>query len=145
MVDNYPSMSVYTARISKIMGILVLMISAGGLLYFRSPEGAVFALGALLTCSHNVLKLHWIKHSVGKAASMDSAYGVNFIRGQGMLRMLFTLAVMVGAGFLMRIAFFGFPFLMGAVFGLLTMPLANYSMAFFVKKDYEKKGEDTDA
>jgi hypothetical protein len=143
-MDNHPTMDLYAARIARVMGLLFVIISAGGFVYHRSAEGAVFALGAAVCCAHNVLKVYWLKNSVAKATVMDAAYSVNFVRGQGMLRMLFTLAVLVGAGFLSQWDVLGLPFLVGAVFGMMAMPVANYSMAFFAKRDYGNKGESTD-
>jgi len=145
-MDNYPTMDLYVARIIRIIGILFICISAGGFIYFRSPEGAILAAGAAITCIHNGLKIFWLKNSVERATQIDPNLSVNYIRGQGMLRMLFTIAVLVGAGFLSGIEALGMPFLVGAIAGLLTQPIANYSMAFFAKKDYapQNNSEPTD-
>jgi hypothetical protein len=136
-MDTYPSIDLYTKRMSVIIGIAALVVIVGGFIYYRSPSALIFALGVLVTAAANVFKIIWLKKSVLAATYMDAAFAPNYIRGQGMLRMLFTLAVLVGAGFLSQVEFLGLPFLFGAVFGLLTMPAAAYSMAFFIKKDYK--------
>lgn len=141
-MQSYPTMNIYAQRMTRIICLMFVLISAGGLVYFWAAEeaeltaGAIFAGGVLVTCLHNILKLYWLKSSVAKAADVDPIYAANYVRGQGMLRMFFTLAVLVGAGFLSQIEALGLPFLLGAIFGLLTMPVAGYSMAFFAKGDY---------
>jgi len=143
-LDNFPSMELYARRMSLIIGIMFVIISAGGFIFFRSAEALIFSLGAAVTAAANVLKVYWLRNSVEKAAEVDVTYAANYVRGQGMLRMLFTLAVLVGAGFLSQLEMLGLPFLTGAIFGLLTMPIATYSMGFFARKDYkENEGANT--
>jgi len=137
-------MDTYTKRMTLIVGVATLVIVIAGAVYYRSLEALFFAGGAIFTAAANILKIYWLKRSVTVATSMDPAFAANYVRGQGMLRMLLTLAVLVGAGFLSQVEMIGFPFLFGAVFGLLTMPIAAYTMGFFVKKDY-KTAEGGDA
>jgi len=141
-MDNYPSMDLYAFRMTKIICLVFVLIVGGGFIYFQNMNGAVFALGAAISCASNILKIFWLKKSVTHATNIDTTYGVNYVRGQGMLRMLFTLVVLVGAGFLSQLEALGLPFLIGAIFGLLTMPLAGYSMGFFAR--YDNKGGTTD-
>jgi voltage-gated potassium channel Kch len=131
-------MQLYAKRMTLIISITFVIISAGGLAFFRSLDALIFNAGVLLTAGANVLKVYWLKSSVDKAAEVDTTYAANYVRGQGMLRMMFTLAVLVGAGFLSQLEVLGLPFLTGAVFGLLTMPIAAHSMGFFTHKDYKK-------
>jgi hypothetical protein len=143
-MDSFPSMDTYTKRMTIIIIVAALLVSIGGFIYFRSFEAFIFTAGTAVTAAANVLKTFWLKRSVSVATHMDPAFAPNYVRGQGLLRMLFTLAVLVGAGFLSLVETVGFPFLFGAVFGLLTMPVAAYSMSFFVKHDY-KPAEGGDA
>ena len=138
-MDNYPTMDVYAARMTKVVALVFVLISSGGFVYFQNINGFIFSTGAAVACASNILKIHWLKKSVERATALDSASGVNYVRGQGMLRMLFTLAILVGAGFLSQQEALGLPFLIGAIFGLLSMPVAGYSMAFFTSKDYATK------
>ncbi|MCL2501421.1 MAG: hypothetical protein FWE90_13955 [Defluviitaleaceae bacterium] len=132
----YPTMDTYAKRMTLIIGVTALAVIIGGVIYYRSIDALTFSLGTVTTACANLIKIFWLKRSVTVAAEMDPAYAPNYVRGHGMLRMLFTLAVLVGAGFLSQLDSLGFPFLFGAVFGLLTMPVAAYAMGFFVKKDY---------
>jgi hypothetical protein len=151
---NYPTMNTYAARMTKIIAVLLVLISLGGIIFFWVSgaattaqvltRGAIFAAGAFISCLHNILKLYWLKSSVTKATTLDPIYAANYVRGQGMFRMFFTLAVLVGAGFLSQIEALGVEFLIGAILGLLTMPLAGYSMMFFTKSDYAAERSNTD-
>jgi uncharacterized membrane protein YciS (DUF1049 family) len=136
-MGNYPSMDVYTKRMTRVVGGTSLLIVIGGIVYYFSFDAVIFAAGVIITALISVLKIYWLKRSVTIATDKDPVYAANYVRGQGMLRMLFTLAVLVGAGFVSTIEAIGYPFLFGAVFGLLTMPVAAYSMSFFIKKDYK--------
>jgi len=133
-MDPGPSMDLYVKRMSWVVCIISLTIVGGGVIFYRSPAVLVFALGVVLTAMLNLLKIRWIRHSIEKATEMEAAYGHMYIRGQGMLRMFLTLGVLVGVGFLSQLDVFGLPLLMGAVLGLLTMPVAAYSMALFKSK-----------
>jgi len=139
-MENFPSMETYAKRMSLVTCILIIIITAGGVVFYQSADALIFALGAMVCASSNIVKIYWLKKSVEKATDMESAYAPNYVRGQGMLRMLFTLAVLVGAAFLSQLEVLGFAFLFGAVFGLLTMPVAAYSMALFTRKDFNEKG-----
>ena len=148
-MNNFPSMDLYAARMTKIICLVFVLISGGGLIYFRGPSSAVFSLGAAILCVSNIFKVYWLKNTVDRATALDASMGSNFVRGQGMLRMLFTLAVLVAAGFLSQLEALGLPFLFGAILGLLSMPLAGYSMGFFARADYanstdSNKGADAD-
>jgi len=147
-MDNFPSMDLYAIRMTKMIGLAFILVAGGGFIYFRNMDGAIFALGAAVCCVSNIVKIYWLKNSVTRATAMDATYAVNYVRGQAMMRMLFTLAVLVGAGFLSQLEALGLPFLMGAIFGLLSMPLAGYSMSFFARRDYQNsnadKGDDAD-
>jgi len=148
-MDNYPTMDLYASRMTKVICLVFVIISGSGFLYFQSASSSfIFSMGAAIACVSNVLKIYWLKASVTRATALNSAYSANYVRGQGMLRMLFTLAMLVGAGFLSQLEALGLPFLAGAIFGLLSMPVAGYSMAFFARKDYaineSNEGANTD-
>ncbi|MCL2364940.1 MAG: hypothetical protein FWC71_09795 [Defluviitaleaceae bacterium] len=148
-MNNFPSMDLYATRMTKVICLVFVLISGGGLLFFRDSNSAVFSLGAAISCASNILKVYWLKNTVARATALDASMGSNFVRGQGMLRMFFTLAILVGAGFLSQMEALGMPFLVGAILGLLSMPLAGYSMGFFARADYmnnteSNKGADTD-
>jgi multisubunit Na+/H+ antiporter MnhG subunit len=143
-MEAYPSMATYTKRMTVVIGIASLLVVLGGVAFYRSVDAIIFALGVVITAALNIVKTNWLRHSVSKASDMDPAFAPNYVRGQGMLRMLFTLVVLVGAAFLSLLDVFGFPLLFGAVFGLLTMPVAAYSMAFFVRKDYPQRNEEAE-
>jgi len=137
-MDTGLSMELYVKRMSMMVSIVSLVIVVGGAVYLRSAAILVFSLGVVITAILNIVKIHWLKRSIDRATEMEATSGHLYIRGQGMLRMFLTLAVLVGAGFLSQIDIFGLPMLIGAVLGLLTMPVAAYSMALFKPKDHEK-------
>ena len=134
-MNNYPSMDLYASRMIKVICFVFALISIGGLFYFKNINSVIFTLGVTISCVSNIVKIYWLKKSVTQATNLDAVYGVNYVRGQGMLRMLFTLAVLVGAGFASQLEALGLPFLAGAILGLLSMPIAGYSMGFFARKD----------
>jgi len=144
-VDNYPSMELYAKRMTLIIGFAFLLISAGGFVFYRSWEGLPFTLGAAVTAAVCVLKVFWLKKTVSEVTEVDAAVAVNYIRIRSLLRNLFTLAALVGAGFLANVEVLGLPFLFGAVFGVFTKPIASYSMGFFTRKDYKEDFKDEGA
>jgi len=143
-MENHPSMGLYAKRMTMVIGIMVVVISAGGMAFYRSEEALIFTLGVCITAAANMVKVYWLKRTMERALTLDPAFAPNFMRGQGLLRQLFVVAVLVGTGLLSNIEALGLPILFGALFGMMTMPVAAYSMVLFTRKDNqsdEPKGE----
>ena len=137
-MDSAPSMELYAKRMSLVVAIISLTIIIGGVIFYRSSEIFAFSLGVAMAVAFNIVSIRWLKHSIEKAMEMEPTSGHMYIRGQGMLRMLLFITMLVGAGLLAQLDFFGLPVLIGAVLASLSKPIAAYSMVLFKDKNHEK-------
>ena len=82
---------------ARFIGAAALVIIVAGALYYRSYQALPFALGVLLTSAFNVARVFMIERAVQKAVDIgdsDAAAGKSYIRGQYIMRLVFTGAVL---------------------------------------------------
>ena len=126
-------------RMISVILVLALIMLVGGAFFYRGIALLVFALGVFMTAGTHALKLIWLKHTIAKAAKLDVQQAVNAVRAQYLLRFLLTIVVLVAAGLLSQLEAIGIPIIIGAALGLMTLPVAGYSMHFFIKKDLQQE------
>lgn len=116
----------YANKMIMVIICASLVMILGGIVFLRSWLAVEFGLGVVLACGLNIVKVILLKYTVTKAASMQAG-GMGYTGGMYMVRFLLTGLVLVAAHFI--------PFveLLGAVFGLLAMPIASYALRFFIK------------
>jgi hypothetical protein len=122
--------------IRVIICTALAMMVAGGLICLMTESiGAKhalpFALGVALTSGYNIIKLKWLQKVVEYTVTLDSAAAQRFILGHNLLRYL-GMALVLAAAILVPDNIIHF---YGAAVGIFTMPVAAYSMQFFMKRD----------
>ena len=114
-------------RMILILSVILLLLIAASLVYYRSLAFLPFALGALLGTAANIAKVFLIENAVNKTVGMAAEKGGNYIRLQNFLRFLLTGTVLVAA------AFIPFVSLYGAAAGIL-----GYQVAALFLKNYSE-------
>ena len=94
---------------------------------FNPPLPYIF--GVLLTSAINVLKVKMLDDAAAKAVDMESRGAANYIRLQYLLRFFLTGAALVVAALTPVLN------LLGAALGVLTWPVAAYSLKFIMGKE----------
>ena len=118
----------YAKKMILVIIITSIVMIIGGGAFLRWPYGLEFALGVVLACGLNIVKVLLLKHAVDRASAMES--GVSGYTGlMYMLRFTLTGLVLVATHFIPFIE------LLGAALGLLAMPIASYALKFFIKED----------
>jgi len=111
-----------------VLCVLLLIVIAASVVYYRSFEFFPFALGASLVVALNIIKVIMLDRAVDKALTMTEGKDAsNYIRLQYFLRFILTGAVLVFAA----VSPDDYVSLWGAVAGIFTMPIAAYSMKIF--------------
>jgi len=111
-------------RITKIMGVLLLVLIAASALYYRSFAFLPFALGALLGVGVSIAKVWLLDRAVDRVMRMDKKNAGGYVYLQYLLRFLLT-----GLALLLAVLV---PFLSiwGMAAGVCTLQIAT----FFTKK-----------
>jgi len=119
-------LSKYAKKMILVIICASLIMIIGGAAYLQSWLAVDFALGVVMACSLNVAKVLMLKYAVNRVTTMEHGAS-GYTGGMYLLRFMLTGAVLVAAHFI--------PFveLLGAVFGLLAMPIASYALRFFIK------------
>lgn len=106
-------------KIIIIMAAVALVMIVGGAIFHRSIVALEFAIGVILTTALNAVKLFMMERTSERIMDIeDEKSGKNFASIQYLLRFILTGAVLVAA------AFVPFIDIMGAIFGIFTMPVA---------------------
>ena len=122
------SLSKYASKMIIVIICASILMIIGGAVFLRSILAVDFGLGVIMACGLNIAKVLMLKHAVNRVTTME--HGVSgYTGGMYLLRFLLTGAVLVAAHYI--------PFveLLGAVLGLLAMPVASYTLRFFIKDD----------
>ncbi|MCL2386096.1 MAG: hypothetical protein FWC89_00965 [Defluviitaleaceae bacterium] len=90
-----------------------------------------FFLGIAMAMSVNIAKVFLMKRAVSNAVKREAVAAKLYLQGQYFLRLIITGIVLLVAGLLHpnTVNF------MGTFFGILTFPVAMYSMRFFIRDD----------
>ena len=118
------ALSVVAKKMVLAIGVLLSLLIAGSIVYYRSIAFLPFAFGASLGCGLNVLKIAMLERTVRKTVGIEKKAAVNYVRFQYFLRYLITGLVLTLSAVLPFIS------LWGAAAGIFTMPPA----AFYAKK-----------
>ena len=131
-------------RMIMVIGILTAVLMLVGLvLYGIDMQWLIFCLGVIMTAGTHTVKLLWLKATVNKVAGLDAKKAANAVQAQYLLRFFLMIAVLAVAGVLSQIEAIGVPIILGAALGLMTLPIAGYSMHFFIKRDARLEAENT--
>jgi len=112
-------------KMIQVIAVLALILCFGGLVFFRSAEAIPFALGVLLSCMLNAVKVILLERMVRKLSASAASYQTYRVYVQFLLRFLLT------AGTLLLAVFVPFISLLGAICGIFTLPLSAFAMKFF--------------
>jgi len=115
-------------RMAWIMCILLLALIAVSIAYYRSLGFLPFALGAFLGTAVNILKVIMLDRTVKKAVDMEKEKAGNYVRIQHLVRFLLTALVLILSVIL---SFININVIYGAAAGILTYPIAVYSVKRF--------------
>lgn len=115
------------------LGILLLLLFAIGIAYYRSLAFFPFALGAALGVAASALKVVMLDRAIKKAVKMEATAAGNYIGIQNFLRLLLTGLALVLSAVL--------PFIniWGAAAGVISLQVALY----FVKNSGNREEKET--
>ena len=133
-------------RMLLILFVVAVLISAGGVIFYRSPDAVPFIVGVFFGASSNAFKLLWIKRTVIKAVDLNTNTAKTHLAVQHLLRNFLTVVVLLAAVFIPD----QFVNLIGTALGILiTMPVATYSIKLFIKDEnpdlFKKNNQSDDA
>lgn len=75
--------------------IMMLILIAGGVLFYRSLSSLPFIFGVILGSTASIIKVVMLEAAVDKALTMDKKAAGNFLQLQHLLRLLLTGAVLL--------------------------------------------------
>lgn len=118
-------MSGIAKRMTRVVGVLFLLMVAASAAYYRSLSFLPFALGALLGVALNVGKIVMLDRTVNKAVQMEQKDAGNYVRLQQLLRFVLTGMVFLVAALVPYISIWG------AAAGICTLQVS----VFFAKRE----------
>ena len=138
------SIKAVSRKMILVLAVLSALVAVGGgvFYFFTSNVAGIlpFAIGVLVALCANVIKTLMLKNAVEKIAEMEDAKSASVhLQGQQLLRLVIT-------GVFLALAHFApdnIVNLMGAVVGILTLPVANHIMYFFVRDKEGKEKKET--
>jgi len=116
----------YAKKMIIVIIATSFLIIIGIAIVFRNYFAVEFGLGVVMAGILNICKVLMLKHAVARASSMESGVG-GYTGLMYFARFLLTGLVLVAAHFIPFVEF------LGAVLGLLSMPVASYALKFFIK------------
>ena len=132
---EYSMKAVSQKMILVIVILTVLIAIGGGVFYFVNDNflGIIpFAAGAALAMLANIAKVLLLKRTVEIAVDKEEASAKLYMQGQYFIRLLLTAGVFLLAVFIPD-SIVNF---MGTVIAIFTLPIATYSVKFFLKDQY---------
>jgi len=118
----------YANKMIIVIICVSMLLIIGGIIFLRSPLAVEFALGVAMACGLNIVKVKLLKHAVERATTRGVG-AAGYTMGMYLIRFVLTGLVLVASHY---IPFVGMP---GALIGLISMPIASYSLRFFIKDD----------
>lgn len=120
--------------IVAMIAAAAIMIVAGFIIpvvYSFDLVPLYFMFGVAISTAVNIVKVVWLEQTALKSANMpDEQAAANYVRGQYLLRYVFTFVVLFGAAILGPVSL-----LWGAIFGIFTYHVAKYAMIAIVKQE----------
>ena len=126
-------MSDVAKKMTWVICALLLLLIAGGAVYYRSLEALPFAYGSLLGCGVNILRIFLLDRAVKKTVGMDPAQAANYVRLQYLLRFVLTGVVLVLAALVPLINIWG------AAAGVLSYQVAALSLKRHAASESDNK------
>ena len=123
------SLDRYAGKMIIVVIVASVLIAIVGAVFLQPYYVLGFILGVALSAGLNIFKIWCLKFTVKRATTMEGASASAFTSAMGLLRLVLTGLVLVAAHFLPVVNLFG------AAVGLLSMPIAAYSINFFVRRD----------
>ena len=116
------------------VSVLIAISGIGFYLFNDNVSGIIpFIIGVTMGSGVNIIKVIWLKKSVTRAITLEAYAATAHMKSQYFLRLMLTLFVLVAGGFLHQA---GHVNLIGLAIALIiSMPIASYSMQYFVPKD----------
>ena len=124
-----PTVDKYAGKMIVVVIIASAIIIIVGAVFLQPSYILGFSLGVALAALLNIAKILSLAFTVRRATNMEPSLASSFTSAMYLLRFLLTGAVLVLAHFLPVVDLFG------AAVGLLTMPVATYSINFFIRRD----------
>ena len=127
------SIDAVSKRMILVIAILSVLIAVGGgIFHFTHSdihEIVPFALGVAIAMCVNIIKVLWLKRTVENSVNMEARSAQLHLQGQYFIRLVLT------GGALLAVVFIPDEIvsLWGAIFGIFTLPIASYSIQFFLK------------
>jgi len=116
-------------KMMMVVLILVGVFILASAVYYRSFAFLPFAIGAILGGGLNVVKIFLLNSIVEKTVAGDIGVTTRSFYGQYFFRFFLTIAVLALAVWVPFIS------LWGAAAGIVTFPIAAYSMSLFKLQD----------
>lgn len=108
--------------------IMMLILIAGGVLFYRSLSSLPFIFGVILGSTASIIKVVMLEVAVDKALTMDDTKAAgNFLQFQHLLRLLLTGVVLMLSVFVPYIS------LWGATASILTFQLSLFFLKLSTK------------
>jgi len=118
-------LSELSRKMILVIVVLAGILCLGGLVFFRSVQAFPFGLGILAACAVNVVKIILLERMIRQAEASEGHYPTHRVYLQYFLRFVLTAGVLLLAGLL------SFTALIGAAFGIFTLPISGFAMKFF--------------
>ena len=117
-------------KIAGMICVLALVFILISVVFFRSWEFWPFAVGVLMGAVFSLVRIILLDRSVDRAIAKGTSFKKSTAVLQSLLRLILAALILILA------AISGFPsMLWGTGAGILTMPLAAFSMKFFKHGD----------
>ena len=117
-------MSAIAKKMMRILCILLFVLVAAAVLYYRSFSFLPFALGALLGTAVSAGKVLLLDRAVDKAIAMEKKKAGNYITLQHLLRMVLTAGVLISGAIIPVIS------LWGVAAGIFAYPISMYVLKY---------------
>ena len=117
-------MSAIAKKMMRILCILLFVLVAAAVLYYRSFSFLPFALGALLGTAVSAGKVLLLDRAVDKAIAMEKKKAGSYITLQHILRLVLTAGVLVLGAVVPAIS------LWGVAAGIFAYPISMYVLKY---------------
>ena len=117
------------ARKMLFVIFIVSVVFIAARIIYNPLSSLPFTLGLVLTAGLSALKVRMLDRAIDKAVDMEKNKAARFIQLQNIFRLVLTGVVLMFAALSSAIS------LLGATIGILTWPIAAYSLRIFIKSD----------
>lgn len=129
-------MDAVAGKMVLVVVCLSVAIVIGGFIFYESRDARIeslpFAVGVTMAMGVNIAKIYLLKRAVGRSVEMEATAGKLHLQSTYFMRLLLTAGVFLVAGLLHGT----FVNLIGTGIGILTLPVATYSVHFFIRNHH---------